>query len=158
MRRKWIVLLAALALGFSGCTVNPITGEEELMFFSQDEDIELGRKYAPEVEKQLGGRIEDADLQSYIDGIGQKIARVSHRPEIEYHFQAVDDEMTNAIALPGGYVYITRGLLEKLASEAQLAAILGHETGHIVARDSMVAMSRQIGLGLLGVTLYLVLR
>ncbi len=116
------------------------------MFFSPQEDLALGRKYSPYVEKELGGRIPDESVQSYINRVGQRIARFCHRPDMAYHFAAVDTDMANAIAMPGGYVFITRGLLEELESEAQLAAILGHEVGHIVARDSMAAMSRQIGM------------
>lgn len=116
------------------------------MFFSPEKDIALGRKYAPEIEKTLGGRIPDENLQNYVNQIGQRIARVCHRPDLSYFFVAVDDKMTNALALPGGYVYITRGLLAELKTEAQLAAVLAHETGHVVARDTMAAISRQIGM------------
>lgn len=116
------------------------------MFFSPDEDVKLGRKYAPMVESELGGRIPDESLQSYLNQIGQKIARVCHRPDLAYHFAAVDYEGANALAVPGGYIYITRGLLNELRSEAQLAAVLGHEVGHVVARDTMAAISRQIGM------------
>ncbi len=138
-----LALMLALA---SGCAVNPVTGQQDLMFFSPDEDVKLGQKYAPEIEKQLGGRFPDENLQSYLDHVGQRIARVCHRPDIAYHFAAVDVDMENAFAVPGGYVYITSGLLEKLGSEAQLAAILAHEVGHVVARDTMAAISRQIGM------------
>jgi predicted Zn-dependent protease len=127
---------------FSGCAVNPITGEEELMFYPEQQDVAVGRKYAPEVEKHMGGKIADENLQNYIDSIGQKIARVSHRPDLEYHFVALKHESLNALALPGGYIFITKGMLEKLTSEAQLAGILAHETTHVVARDTSAALSR----------------
>ncbi|MCJ7675363.1 MAG: M48 family metallopeptidase [Sedimentisphaerales bacterium] len=126
-----------------GCAINPITGEEDLMFYPEGKDIAIGKKYAPEVEKQLDGKIGNQDLQDYVDRIGQKIARVSQRPDLEYHFVALRDKSTNAIALPGGYVFVLRGMLEKLTSESQLAALLGHEIAHVVARDSMAALSRQ---------------
>lgn len=144
--------LAALVLVSwlsAGCAVNPITGEEELMLFSQDEDVQLGQKYAPEIEKALTGKIPDERLQQYIDSVGQKVARVSQRPDIEYHFVAVQDKSVNAIALPGGYVYVTKGILKHLKTEAQLAGVLGHEVAHVVARDSTAAMSRQIGISVL---------
>ena len=141
-----VLLLSVSLVLLSSCAVNPITGEEELMFFSPQEDLALGRKYAPYVERELGGRIPDESVQSYINRVGQRIARVCHRPDLAYYFAAVDTDMANAIAMPGGYVFITKGLLEELESEAQLAAILGHEVGHIVARDSMAAMSRQLGM------------
>jgi len=147
MVRRFTWLLGGLALGFlSGCAVNPLTGQEELMFFSEDKDVELGDKYGPEIETALGGRFPDENLQKYVNRIGQRIARFCHRPDIAYHFTVVDQKMINAFAVPGGYVFITSGLLEKLESEAQLAAILGHEIGHIVARDTMAALSRQIGM------------
>jgi predicted Zn-dependent protease len=132
-----------------GCTDNPITGKRELMFFPEEQDLEIGRAYAPELEKQLGGRIKDEQLQNYINDIGQKISRYSHKPSWEYHFVALNHDMVNAFALPGGYIFITKGMLEKLKTEAQLAGILAHETVHVVARDTSNAMSNQIGLGLL---------
>jgi len=119
------------------------------MFFPFEQDIELGRKYAPEVEKQMGGRIDNESLQSYVNSVGHKIARVSHMPDIEYHFTALNHDSLNAFALPGGYIFITRWMLQKLGSEAQLAAILAHETVHVVARDTSNMMSKELGLGLL---------
>ena len=134
---------------FSGCVTNPITGEEELMLFPEQQDIAIGQKYAPEVEKQLGGRIEDQKLQNYINSVGQRVANVSHKPYFDYKYVAVKDKSMNAVALPGGYIFITKGMLKNLRSEAQLAAILAHETTHVVARDSSNMMSNQIGIGIL---------
>ena len=133
----------------TGCAFNPITGQQELMLFPEKQDLEIGQQYAPEIEKELGGKIEDEDLQNYIDSVGQKIARISHRPNWEYHYVAVNDKSINASALPGGYIFITKGMLEKLQSESQLAAILAHETAHVVARDTSNAISNQIGLSLI---------
>ncbi len=144
-----LLILSLTSCLFIGCAVNPITGEEELMLLSESQDIEIGRKYAPEVEKELGGKIDNPALQNYIDSVGQRIARISHRPDWEYHFVALKDDSLNAFALPGGYIFITKGMLEKLQTEAQLAAILAHETVHVVARDTANAMSNQIGLSLL---------
>lgn len=144
-----LLILSLTSCLFIGCAINPITGEEELMLLSESQDIEIGRKYAPEVEKELGGKIDNPALQNYIDSVGQKIARISHRPDWEYHFVALKDDSLNAFALPGGYIFITKGMLEKLQTEAQLAAILAHETVHVVARDTANAMSSQIGLSLL---------
>jgi predicted Zn-dependent protease len=139
-----------LVLSFCiGCAVNPITGEEEFMLLSEDQDVQLGKTYAPELEKQMGGKIEDQDLQDYLDHIGQQIVQVSHRRNFDYHFVALNDKSVNALALPGGYVYITKGMLEKLTTEAQLAAVLGHEVAHIVARDVAAVMSREIGIDVL---------
>jgi predicted Zn-dependent protease len=146
---KIISMLSLVLCLCAGCSVNPITGKPELMLVTESEDLEIGLKYSPEIEKQLGGKINDASLQAYINDVGQKIAAVSHRSDWEYHFTAVEDESVNAFALPGGYVYITKGLLMNLKSEAQLAAIFGHETVHIVARDTANMMSNQIGMNIL---------
>jgi predicted Zn-dependent protease len=140
-------LLFCLAL--TGCATNLITGRDELMLIAEDQDFAIGKQYAPEVTRQMGGRIELPELQNYIDNVGQKIAAVCQRPQWQYHYVALNDNSVNAFALPGGYVFITKGMLEKLSSEAQLAAILGHETAHIVARHSSAQMSQQIGMEIL---------
>jgi len=147
MPKDVVSLVFAVAVAFSaGCAVNPVTGDEELMFFSPENDAKLGLQYSPAIEKELGGRIPDENLQGYINEVGQKIARVCQRPDVAYHFTAVEDDMVNALALPGGYVFITRGLLQEMKSEGQLAGVLAHEVGHVVARDTMAALSRQIGM------------
>jgi predicted Zn-dependent protease len=133
---------------YTGCAVNPATGQKQIMLVSPNQELEMGKQYAPEVEKQLGGRIDNPALQNYIDGIGQRIARLSHLPDAQFRYVAVDDKMINAMALPGGYIFITRGMLEKLNSEAQLASILAHETAHVTARHSAQAMTTQIGMDL----------
>ena len=150
MYKKLGLLISGLIFCLcTGCAVNPITGEEELMLFPEQQDIAIGRKYAPEIEKQMGGRIDNLQLQNYIDYVGRRIARISHKPYFEYHFVALEHKSVNALALPGGYIFITRGMLEKLQTEAQLAAILAHEIVHVVARHASAAMSREIGIGLL---------
>ena len=141
-----LLILGLTSCLLIGCAVNPITGQEELMFISENKDIEIGRKYAPEIEKQLGGKIDNPSLQNYIDSVGQRIARISHRPNWEYHFVAVEHKSINAFALPGGYIFVTKGMLEKLTTEAQLAALLAHEIVHITARHSSAAMSREMGI------------
>lgn len=135
----------AIALA-SGCAVNPVTGDEELMFFGPDKDVELGRKYAPLAEKELGGRMPEEGLQSYVNQIGQRLATFCQRPDLAYHFAALEEGGANAFALPGGYIYITRDLLKELKTEAQLASVLGHEIGHVVARDTLAALSQQLGM------------
>ena len=119
------------------------------MFFPDRQDIDIGEQYAPEVEKELKGRIEDQTLQNYIDGVGQKVAKIGHRPDFNYHFVAVNDKSINAVALPGGQIFITKGMLLKLKSESQLAGVLAHETVHVVARDTANSMSKQIGMDIL---------
>jgi predicted Zn-dependent protease len=114
-----------------------------------EDDFKLGHKFAPLIEEHLDNRIPDEGLQRYLDRIGQRIAGLCHHPDWEYHYAAVNHASINALALPGGYIYITRGMLEKIESESQLAAILAHETAHVVARDTAAAMTRQTGMTLL---------
>jgi predicted Zn-dependent protease len=147
MKTKIIFLfLLPVLLLTTGCDTNPISGESQFMLFSEEQDIELGKSYAPEIEKEMGGKIQNLTLQNYINSVGLKVAAVSHRPYFDFHYTALEDDTVNAFALPGGYIYITRGMLEKLESEAQLAAILGHETTHVVARHSSAQISREIGI------------
>ena len=113
-KKIWLLTLALSFCLFSSCATNPITGQKQLMLIPEQQDIAIGRKYAPEIERQMGGRIPNESLQNYIDTVGQKIARVSHKPNLQYHFTALDEKSTNALALPGGYVFITKGMLEKL--------------------------------------------
>jgi beta-barrel assembly-enhancing protease len=146
---KYILLFLLLLSAFSGCATNPITGQEELVLSPVEDDFKLGHKFAPLIEEHLDNRIPDEGLQRYLDRIGQHIAGICHHPDWEYHYVAVNHPSINALALPGGYIYITRGMLEKIQSESQLAAILAHETAHVVARDTAAAMTRQTGMTLL---------
>jgi predicted Zn-dependent protease len=148
-KKTLIAVLSVLIWLIPGCAVNPLTGDEEFMLLSEKQDLAIGSKYAPEIEQQLGGKIENDQLQKYIESVGEKITRVSHRQDIEYHFTAVEHESINALALPGGYIFITRGLLEKLTTEAQLASVLGHEVAHVVSRDTANMISKEIGMTIL---------
>ncbi|NIP23313.1 MAG: M48 family metalloprotease [Phycisphaerae bacterium] len=150
MPQKLKFLVVSLILFLSaGCAVNPITGEEELMLMGEEQDVAIGKKYAPELEKQMGGKIKNAALQNYVSSVGQKVASVSHRRSWNYQFAALEDDMVNAFALPGGYIFITKGMLIELTTESQLASILAHETAHVVARDTAALMSREIGISIL---------
>jgi predicted Zn-dependent protease len=148
-KRALLTILCPFLWLCIGCAINPITGEEEIMFFPERDDVAIGQKYAPEIEKELGGKIDNPQLQNYIDFVGQKVARVSHSPDWDYHFVALKDKAVNAVSLPGGYVFITKGMLKKMDSEAQLAAVLSHEVAHVVARDAANVMSTQIGIDVL---------
>jgi predicted Zn-dependent protease len=150
MSGRKLILSAVFSLTclfICGCATNPITGQDEFIIYGEDQDIAIGKQYAPEMENQLGGRIPDAQLLDYVNSVGLKVAGVSQRPDFDYHFTALDHNSVNAFALPGGYIFVTRGLLEKLKSESQLAAVLAHETAHVVARDTMEAMSRETLIG-----------
>lgn len=131
---RLILLLAAAAL--SDCAQNPVSGQSDLVLVSETEEIAIGRREDPKVRKQYGVYNNPA-LQQYVSGIGQRLAKASHRPGIKYHFLVMDSPEVNAFALPGGYIYVTRGLIAYLNSEAELAAVLGHELGHVTARHSV---------------------
>jgi len=135
-------LFGALAVG-SGCARNPVTGKKEVVLMSEKQEIEMGKQADPEVIKQFG-LYEDSSLQRYMNQLGQQMAAISHRPKLEYHFRVINSEVVNAFAVPGGYVYFTRGILAHLNNEAQFAGVLGHEIGHITARHSVQQQRNQI--------------
>jgi len=138
-----LVLVAA-------CATNPVTGRSELALVSEAQEIEMGRQYAEEVKASIG-LVDDPGLQAYVSRIGMEMARASERPDIPWQFHVVDDPAINAFALPGGPVFVTRGILTHMNSEAEMASVLGHEIGHITARHSVQQMSRaqlaNLGLG-----------
>jgi predicted Zn-dependent protease len=140
--------LAGLLL-IAGCAVNPVTGQRQLALISESQEIAMGQEAAKSVDASIG-LVDDASLQSYVNQLGLTIARESERPNLPWRFGVVDDPTPNAFALPGGPVYITRGLLGVMNSEAELVSVLGHEIGHITARHSVSMLSRaqlaQIGL------------
>lgn len=120
----------------ASCATNPVTGEQDFVMFSEDKELQLGRQYHPQIVEQYG-RYDDPALQSYVSDIGQRLAESSHRKDLVYRFTVLDSPDVNAFALPGGYIYITRGLMSYLNSEAELAAVLGHEIGHVTARHGV---------------------
>ncbi len=128
-------LLAAALSGLVSCASNP-TGGTDFVLMSERAELEKGKELHEEIIKEQQV-YSDPELIAYVTRIGQKLAAVSHRPELEYHFTIMDSPDINAFALPGGYVYINRGLMTFLTSEAQLAAVLGHEIGHITARHAV---------------------
>ncbi len=142
---------AALAVLAYSCAVNPVTGRSELALvsFSEEEEAALGAKaYVPAVQQQ-GGFYRDKVLEDYVQGVGTRIARVSHRPNLGYRYRVLNSSVPNAFALPGGYIVINRGLLVNLKSEAELAAVLGHETGHVTAKHSLAGYQRAMAANLL---------
>ena len=127
-----LVVLATVG----GCATNPVTGGTDMVTMSEAQEIELGRKMHPQILQQYG-RFDDEQLQQYVSEVGQRIAAKSHRPNLQYTFTVLDGDEVNAFALPGGYIYITRGIMAYLNSEAELAAVIGHEIGHVTARHSV---------------------
>lgn len=154
---KKFIRIAVVGLGLIGllcwtssCAVNPVTGRQEFMLLSETDEIQLGRQTEAQVVQEYGV-YEDAKLTAYLNGICQQLGKISHRPNLMYHFKVLDVSVVNAFAVPGGYVYFTRGILASLNNEAELAAVMGHEIGHITARHSARQYSQaqlaQLGLG-----------
>ncbi len=140
-RRRLVKSLCFLAGAFlftflAGCAQNPVTGESDFVMLSEDKEISIGRTNHPKILAQYG-RYQDEALQRYVQSVGDRLANVSHRKELIYRFTVLDSPVVNAFALPGGYIYITRGLMAYLNSEAELAAVLGHEIGHVTARHGV---------------------
>ncbi|HSE26748.1 MAG TPA: M48 family metalloprotease [Gemmatimonadales bacterium] len=141
-RRAVAVSLASAGLVILGCATNPATGSRELMLVSESQEIELGRQtYQASVATY--GLVPDSALQAWVAGIGLRMAAVSERPHLPWAFGVLDDPVINAFAAPGGFVMVTRGLLTHINSEAELASVLGHEIGHVTARHSAQAITRQ---------------
>ena len=133
--------LFGLLLWTASCAVNPVSGQRELMLISEDKEVQLGGQTDADVVRQFG-IYDDKGLNAYVNGLGQRMAKVSHRPNLAYHFKVLDVSVVNAFAVPGGYVYVTRGILASMNNEAELAGVVGHEIGHITARHSAEQISR----------------
>lgn len=148
-----VLTLVTALLTAGGCATNPATGRPQLALISESQEIAMGRESAEQVDATMGLYQDDA-LEVYVDRIGQRLAAASERPDLPWRFAVVDDDVVNAFALPGGYIYLTRGILAHFNSEAELAAVLGHEIGHVTGRHSVEQLSRQqlasLGLGIGG--------
>ena len=134
-----LVRLACLAtiaasVGLSSCASNPVSGRPDLVFSSEKGEVEKAKQVHPMLLQQFGGVYDDVRLAQYVNDIGQRAAKVSHRPELQYVFTVLDSEEINAFTTGGGFVYVTRGIMNYLNSEAELQAVLGHEIGHVTAR------------------------
>jgi len=132
MHQRTAVLPAsfALLLTVTACAVNPATGRRELSLVSESAEIAMGQEYDPQVVAEMG-LYPDDDLQAYVSELGLRMAAESERPQLPWSFKVVDDPAVNAFAVPGGFIYVTRGILAHLKSEAELAGVLGHEIGHV---------------------------
>lgn len=153
------LILALFLTGFSviaGCVTNPATGEKEFSLLSREDEIALGTQGDAEIVAQYG-IYDDPEVTRYIDSLGQALASQSDDPALKWTFRVLDSPVINAFALPGGYVYVTRGLLAYMQNEAQLAVVLGHEIGHVTARHTarQYTSSQLAGLGVgLGAILF----
>ncbi len=142
---------AGLAAGPLGCARNPVTGKSELSLVSEAQEIQMGQQGATEVEQSIGF-YKDAGVNTYVADIGMRMAAQSERPELPWEFHVVDDASVNAFAIPGGFIYVTRGLMSSINNEAELAGVLGHEIAHVTHRHSVQQISKsqlaQLGLGI----------
>lgn len=148
MRPSIFIFTLLTAFCLSGCSVNPVTGKNELSFISTSKELDIGKKnYVPY--QQQGGRYSvDPDLNRYVSDIGKRLASLSGRPNLPYEFVVLNNGVPNAWALPGGKIAINRGLLMELEDEAQLAAVLGHEIVHAAGKHSVQKMQQSILLGI----------
>ncbi|MCA1756262.1 MAG: M48 family metalloprotease [Bacteroidales bacterium] len=134
-----MVIMVALV---SSCAVNPVTGKKQLMFTSEAREVQMGAQYDPQVVATFG-EYQDAQALTFIQAGADEMGLISHRPKLKYHVRILDSPVVNAFAVPGGYIYLTRGILTQFNNEAELMGVLGHEMGHITARHSMASQSKQ---------------
>jgi predicted Zn-dependent protease len=142
MQRRVVVAAAVVAVAVS-CATNPATGRRQLILVSEAEEIQLGRQSDASIRSEMGV-YDDAELSRYVERIGLSLARQSHRQNLPWTFAVVDESAVNAFALPGGFVYVTRGILPFLRDEAELAAVMGHEVGHVDGKHGVDQYSRQM--------------
>lgn len=138
-----IVLLVSTVFIINSCAKNPVTGKRQVVLMSEAQEIAMGQEADPQIIAQYG-LYQDSTLQRFINEKGKAMAAISHRPNLQYHFRVVDSDILNAFAVPGGYVYFTRGIMAHFNNEAEFAGVLGHEIGHITARHTVVQQSKQV--------------
>lgn len=146
------LVMAALVSSFivAGCgPVNQATGQRDLSFISPQQEAQIGAEQHPKMVVQFGGEYDDPALQAYVEGIGRKLSQVSEKPNIQWTFTILNSPVVNAFALPGGYVYVSRGLMGLANSEAELAGVIGHEIGHVTARHgaNRITRGQLVGVG-----------
>ena len=144
-KNKYFFLLFPSLLLIGCATVyNPVTNKEETTLISEKDEIQIGREASVSLEKQYG-LVKDTKLNTYLNGIGEKVAKSSGRPNLPYTFKILKTDDVNALALPGGSIYVTEGLLKESPTDSQLACVLGHEIGHVCARHSVKRLEAQVG-------------
>jgi len=139
---KEIALLCLIICIAVSCAVNPVTGKKQLMLISEAQEVQMGAQYDPQVIATFGEYIDEQTL-SFIQAKADEMGLISHRPKLKYHVKILDSPVINAFAVPGGYIYLTRGILAQFNNEAELMGVLGHEMGHITARHSVSNQSKQ---------------
>ena len=145
MKRTLPLLLIVIATAIA-CVTNPATGQRQFNLLSESDEVALGKQSDAQIRQEMGVYGDQA-LQEYVNRVGQAMAKTSHRPQLPWTFAVVDASAINAFALPGGYIYLTRGILPFLRDEAEMANVLGHEIAHVTAMHGATAYSRQQGIG-----------
>ena len=144
MRRILNILLLLSFVFMIGCAVHPVTGKKEIRLLSTGQEVALGKETAQQVVNEFGV-YDDPELHEYINEVGQKLVDVCERTEIAYYFTVLDTPMVNAFAAPGGFIFVTRGILKELDDEAELAGVMGHEIGHVVYRHGAKRFEKAFG-------------
>ena len=140
--QKVLSLIVFISI-LTSCAVNPVTGKKQISFMSEAQEIAMGQASDPSILSQFG-LYQDDELQAFIEEKGQEMAAISHRSYLNFEFKVVDSDVVNAFAVPGGYVYFTRGIMAHFNNEAQFAGVLGHEIGHVAARHSAQQYTKQM--------------
>jgi len=135
-------LFFLLLIVLSACARNPVTGKRQFVLMSERQEIAMGAEYDPQIISAFG-LYEDETLQAFIEEKGREMGLISHRPNLEYHFRILDSPVINAFAVPGGYIYMTRGILTHFNNEAEFIGVLAHEMGHITARHTVSRHAKQ---------------
>ncbi len=145
---SWLAAIPLVAI-LLGCSTNPATGKRQIALISESQAIAMGREADQQIVAQMG-LYQDDEAQAYVQRLGAALAAKSERPHLPWSFKVIDDPVVNAFALPGGFIYVTRGIMTHLSSEAELVSVLGHEIGHVTARHGVNQMSKQqlLGIGL----------
>ena len=130
-----IFLLGLIALVLTSCYVNPVTGRREIILVSESQELAMGAEYDPQLVASYG-MYNDSKIQKFVEEKGAALGKLSDKPDMEFHFRVLDSPVVNAFAVPGGYIYLTRGILAQLNNEAELMGVIGHEMGHVCARHS----------------------
>src|SRR5262249_2572938 len=143
-----VCLIASTITTMTSCAINPVSGHPEVVLVSVEREKALGKEAAQEVEQDMG-LLKDPALVGYVQAVGRRLAEQSPRHDVGYQFFVADVQEPNAFALPGGYVYVTRGLLALVNSEDELAGVIGHEIGHVAARHAVQQVSRAAPLGII---------
>lgn len=148
---RFVPFVVAIALSIvGGCSTNPATGEPELVLMDAADEAEIGAAAHPRIVEAYGGIYGDAQLAAYVEHVVAKIAKVSAQPDLDYRVTVLDSPVVNAFALPGGYVYVTRGLIALANDEAELASVIAHEIGHVNARHVARRQTATVGASIFG--------